>query len=575
MKIWRKALCITVSALVALFGSAVCAHAKDVTVTLPTFPVEINGIVQDQTKIEYPFIVYQDITYVPMTYYDARLLGLSTAWNDATGLAILPLNFIPDSETAQQNYVPYTSTATNKSTYTAAIAAFDITVNNKTIDNNSEEYPLLIFRNVTYFPLTWRFAVDEFGWKYSFSAEAGLKITPQPTVVFQNYTGTINGSVVNVRSGTNTDTPVVAQVKNGTNVTVIGESVNAAGEVWYKVLLEDNRVGYVASWLLVRSENYMPDDNSASSSIVTGETNQIGVSDVNFGENTSSVSYHIGSNTVSAVQPDAQTVIFTVNNNILTEGINTISQAIHGPILDLAVTQSGRNSQITIQMAPGAYCESYVENQVLTITVKYRDHSATDLSGKLIVIDPGHGDLTGYGSSDPGAIGSVLGYTDREVGTHVGNKLKSLLEGAGATVILTRTADPIKLSLTDRAEISNRLGADMFISLHGNAVASKSKKGAEVYYYAGSAQLNPQCQSYVRKELAQYISDGIAALTQRSSVVKTSNFAVIREAHAPAILIECGYLSNVEDELLLANENYQMTIAVGIYQGISQYFSAY
>ena len=256
-------------------------------------------------------------------------------------------------------------------------------------------------------------------------------------------------------------------------------------------------------------------------------------------------------------------------------GVQAINQAIRGPILDLSIAQSGNNSQITIQMAPGAYCESFVENQILNIQVKHRDYSATDLSGKIIVIDPGHGDLTGYNSTDPGAIGSVLGYTDREVGTNVGNKLKSLLEGAGATVILTRTTEPVKMSLTDRAEISNRFDADMFISLHGNAIENKSKKGAEVYYYAGGAQLNPQGQSYIRKELAQYISDGIAALTQRSSVVKTSNFAVIREAHAPAILVECGYLSNVEDEMLLANENYQMTIAVGIYQGILQYYTAY
>jgi len=573
MKNWKKALCTTLSAVAVLFGGAVCAQAKDVTVTLPAFPVEINGIVQDQTKIEYPFIVYQDITYVPMTYYDARLLGLSTLWNNDTGLAIMPLNFIPDSQTAQQNYVPYTTTTTNKSQYTAATATFGISVNGKVIDNNAEEYPLLVFRDVTYFPLTWRFAVDEFGWQYSFTAEDGLKITPQPTKVFHNYTGTINGSVVNVRSGAGTDTAVVAQVKNGTNVTVIGETVNTAGELWYKVLLADNQTGYVASWLLVRSENYMPNDNS--SSVVTGEPNQIGVTDVTFSESTASVSYHIGSNTVSATQPNAQTVVFTIRNNTLTEGVQAINQAIRGPILDLSIAQSGNNSQITIQMAPGAYCESFVENQILNIQVKHRDYSATDLSGKIIVIDPGHGDLTGYNSTDPGAIGSVLGYTDREVGTNVGNKLKSLLEGAGATVILTRTTEPVKMSLTDRAEISNRFDADMFISLHGNAIENKSKKGAEVYYYAGGAQLNPQGQSYIRKELAQYISDGIAALTQRSSVVKTSNFAVIREAHAPAILVECGYLSNVEDEMLLANENYQMTIAVGIYQGIMQYYTAY
>ena len=168
-----KKLCSILLALGLLLPTAVPAFAASgsVSVTLPGFAVTLNGTEIDNDYSQYPLIVYKDITYFPMTYYDCRFLGLETGWvNAETGLFI-------DTTGIQGAYHPYTQTSKNAKSAKAQIASFPITVNGQAIDNSKEEYPLLLFRDVTYFPLTWRFCVDEFSWKYSFSTADGLVIS--------------------------------------------------------------------------------------------------------------------------------------------------------------------------------------------------------------------------------------------------------------------------------------------------------------------------------------------------------------------------------------------------------------
>ncbi len=144
--------------------------AKSVPVTLPTFDVTLNGQVIENENRKYPLLVYNNITYVPMTYYDSRFLGLTTFWNQTDGLEI-----IKSGETCA--YREDSVTAGNVKRAAAQIVSGKIKVNGKTIHNANEKYPLLLYRDVTYFPLTWRFAVNEFGWKYQFDNKNGLVIT--------------------------------------------------------------------------------------------------------------------------------------------------------------------------------------------------------------------------------------------------------------------------------------------------------------------------------------------------------------------------------------------------------------
>lgn len=169
----RKKLIATtiLSAFLCTFSLAPAALAADtVQVTLPDFTVTLNGQSTSNDYSKYPLLVYKDITYFPMTYYDCRLLGIKTDWTTDTGLVI------DKNEDYFYEYMREVNDNKNARKQTAKIADEKITVNGKVIDNSKEEYPLLVFRDVTYFPLTWRFAVNELGWQYRFNQQEGLVI---------------------------------------------------------------------------------------------------------------------------------------------------------------------------------------------------------------------------------------------------------------------------------------------------------------------------------------------------------------------------------------------------------------
>lgn len=141
-----------------------------VSVALPGFPVTLNGTKVNNDYSKYPLIVYKNITYFPMTYSDCRFLGLESDWKGNTaGLSV-------NATGVTAAYQPYQTSVKNGKSYTAKIPGFPIQVNGKAVDNSREEYPLLSFRDVTYFPMTWKYGAGEFGWDYSFDNQKGLVI---------------------------------------------------------------------------------------------------------------------------------------------------------------------------------------------------------------------------------------------------------------------------------------------------------------------------------------------------------------------------------------------------------------
>lgn len=139
-------------------------------VIVPGYPFVINGTSIDFKNSQYPVISYNDITYFPMTWHYCRMLGVTTDWSNETGLRVEKAN-------ASAQPIEYEK-ADNNSEWNlyAVLPEYDIFVNGKKIENKNEEYPLLNFRNVTYFPLTWDFIINEFGWNYTFDSENGLVI---------------------------------------------------------------------------------------------------------------------------------------------------------------------------------------------------------------------------------------------------------------------------------------------------------------------------------------------------------------------------------------------------------------
>ncbi len=146
-------------------------HAAGSQATLARFPVYFNGELIDNEQAAYPLLVYNDITYFPMTWDFSSGLGLSTSYSNATGLII--------EKTTAPSSLKQTITAQNdlSKAYDISMPDFPIKVNGKVIDNGKEVYPIFTFRGITYFPLTWHYIVDEFGWESDYSEDTGLKIS--------------------------------------------------------------------------------------------------------------------------------------------------------------------------------------------------------------------------------------------------------------------------------------------------------------------------------------------------------------------------------------------------------------
>lgn len=294
MKKLKHKLFLLTFILMLIYAGITTAYADEVTVSLPSFDVTINGIEIENEYRQYPFIVYKDITYFPMTYFDSRFLGLITEWDNIKGLEIY-------HTTEEVEYEPYKQDWKNSNKYTALIPKFNIVVNGKAINNSAEKYPLLSFRNVTYFPMTWRFAVDEFGWKYSFTSEDGLIINSTRPTIHVTTSDDPYPLIFN-RAFVIDDDKINIQIKkyriayssklyisiNGEEQRQLGDNNIIYGVSTYKDI-ENNSIGMRSSsymelidgWLYVNAYNYKEEDSSKiyKVNIETGETVEVEESD--------------------------------------------------------------------------------------------------------------------------------------------------------------------------------------------------------------------------------------------------------------------------------------------------------
>ena len=161
---------IIITLLIAVFCLGPVYAEEDLEVVIPSFPVVLNDTDYDSLDATYPLINYNGITYFPMTWNLGQSLGLSTSYTADNGLEIKL-----GQPTGQLEYDKGDKNDLSIS-YNASLPAYKITVNGKVVDNKTEDYPILNFREITYFPLTWKYAVEEFQWDYSYSNDTGLGI---------------------------------------------------------------------------------------------------------------------------------------------------------------------------------------------------------------------------------------------------------------------------------------------------------------------------------------------------------------------------------------------------------------
>jgi len=197
-----------------------------------------------------------------------------------------------------------------------------------------------------------------------------------------------------------------------------------------------------------------------------------------------------------------------------------------------------------------------------TIPLKVSGHYLP-LDRKVIVLDAGHG---GW---DPGMVSNKV--EEKHINLSIAQKLQTFLEQGGATVIITRLddSDLAKNKSGDmnvRRLIANTSHADIFLSIHQNSYASSNVKGAQVFYFNESDN-SQKLATHVQDRIKEFVDQG-----NKFKAKANSNYYVLKQTQMPAILVECGFLTNYNERQKLTNQEYQEKMAWGIYLGIIDYF---
>lgn len=167
----------------------------------------------------------------------------------------------------------------------------------------------------------------------------------------------------------------------------------------------------------------------------------------------------------------------------------------------------------------------------------------------------------GHGGTDSGAIGRrPFELLEKDFTRSVALVLEEELESRGHWVVMTRRSDR-NLGLDARAAFANRLGADLFVSIHANAAATSQAEGMEVFVFPDSTGGRTAGTRILRKMIAAFPN-------HRNRGVKEANFAVLRRTAMPAVLVECEFLTNPRQLRFLASEANQARLAAAVADGV-------
>ena len=220
-----------------------------------------------------------------------------------------------------------------------------------------------------------------------------------------------------------------------------------------------------------------------------------------------------------------------------------------------------------------AACFSIFAFVFTTAKLDTKETVVLPVSGKTIVLDAGHG------IPDEGAQSSN-GTTEAQTNLKITLKVQNLLEQSGCTVILTRsdenaiydidskTLKQKKISdIHNRVKIGNESSADVFVSIHLNKIPQQQYSGWQTFYKSSDEN-----STKLAKCIQSSLNESIQKENNRAAM-KLDTVYIMKKVEIPISIVECGFLSNPEEEKNLLNDEYQNKLAWGIYTGIIDYFN--
>jgi len=201
---------------------------------------------------------------------------------------------------------------------------------------------------------------------------------------------------------------------------------------------------------------------------------------------------------------------------------------------------------------------------------KYIETTSLPTTAKVIVIDPGHGGF------DPGKLGNT-GKHEKDINLAISLYLREYLEASGSIVIMTREEDvdlyiddgstrkKKNVDLTNRKNIAKESEPDVFLSIHVNSFSESKYYGAQTFYPKNNEE-GKQLANIIQEELIRVLDND-----NNRVPLENDSIYIIKGLDIPTVLIECGFLSNPQEEQNLNNPQYQQKIAWSIYVGIQRY----
>ncbi len=188
---------------------------------------------------------------------------------------------------------------------------------------------------------------------------------------------------------------------------------------------------------------------------------------------------------------------------------------------------------------------------------------STPTNKKIIYIDAGHGGF------DPGVV--VGDEYEKNYNLEIALRLQQYFEQSGAYVILSRAEDEATSNTKSgdmyvRKMLANENNADVLISIHQNSFQDSSVKGAQVFYYKNSEK-SELLATNIQKEINEF-----AYTSNNKSAKSNDTYYLLEHTTIPAVIVECGFLTNKDDNYRLGTEEYQDKLAWSIYVGALKYF---
>ena len=305
---------------------------------------------------------------------------------------------------------------------------------------------------------------------------------------------------------------------------------------------------------------------------------------------------------VDSVKPDEDNEEAVEDEDDIENPENTVDDLLGEPVTvwttsEVRLRKTPDTTQPEIQMLPRkTQLEKYSEKDgwahvkygdvVGYVSMDYLSTEEPKVTGKVVVIDPGH-QLKGESEKEPngpnsstmkarvtsGTRGVATGVAEYILNLDISLKLRDELESRGYTVYMTREVHEVKISNMERAKYATEVGADIAVRIHANGSENSSANGAETYVPSSSNPYVSHLASDSRR-LGKCIIDAYCSATgfKNRGVINSDTMTGMNWSTVPVTIVEMGFMSNADDDRKMQDPQMQEKMVQGIADGIDAYF---